>query len=484
MNGKEHPGKRRPWFRRACFKALFLLASLPVVLFFLGNLWFMLPPGRHWLAGRITSRIGFETELQRASWTPWDGVRVSGLVVSQPDALRNSVHEPLFSAASIQAWPVWRALFQKRIEFHSISIDAPRAVVPIELMAHFAGPPPAVTVTPAVASAEETPTIPTNEPPLPTVAAAAPTAVVIPPPTPTIESSPSVPAPPDLNPTGWIHIRHGSLSIVTASRPTPLMNASDFSAEVPAAGNVAASTATLEEVSVFGNRLSGRLEIPLQWQSPILQVGPVEGKLGSVPYRLFAKVARASGLPVGVEMTVPLSGIPPVGLPVGATANAEAFRTFGRFGGLLAAPRTWQGELVAEGKGLSVSLPGHPPLRFDQGIAVLMLRGGFLSCTDARLIGDDLSLLGNATVLSDSRTAAVLRVVTGLDSAQGLANGVGRATGKRMVFGALGTVDRFAADVYALGNLDGINIQLGQGGDVIDGASLLAALKAKSSPSP
>jgi hypothetical protein len=39
------------------------------------------------------------------------------------------------------------------------------------------------------------------------------------------------------------------------------------------------------------------------------------------------------------------------------------------------------------------------------------------------------------------------------------------------------------ADLDALGNLDGIQVQLGQGGDVIDGPTLLALLKAKAAAS-
>jgi hypothetical protein len=476
MTEVDHPGKLRPWFRRRLFLGLLFLLASPLLLFFLSNLWLALPCGRDWVAGKISARLGFQARISNASWSPWRGVSVSGLVIEQPEDLRGGVHEPLFAAQSIRIWPVWRAWLQKRMEVHSIEVDSPRLVVPLQLLAHLAGPaqiviapPPAVVATTPPAVAVIPPMIQAPPPPSVPPMAALPT--------------PPAAAPGPPQPTGWIHVREASLCVVSSGRAEPLFEASGFNAVIPAAGDPADSLARLSSIRILQNGIADTLELPLHWQSPALQIGPVKGQLHGVPYQLTAKVARLGNLPLEVLLEVPIKSDATVAVPGGGTASARQFRAAGRFVGLLTSPSSWQGDLVMEGNGLSLSSPPRPEFRFDQGGAIVVLRGGVLSCTDARLIGDHLSLLGNATVLSDSRSAAILRIVVPPDHARGISERIGRDVGKRIAFGTMGSPDRVGTDLYALGNLDGIQVQLGQGGDVIDGPTLLALLKAKAAAS-
>lgn len=498
MTAGAQQGKSHSWFRRRWIKVLLLLGCLPVVLFFLSNLWLALPPGRHWVAAKISKRTGFEAGVERASWSPWDGIRINGLVIQQPPALRSSVHEPLFTATSIQIWPKWMAWLQKRIEIHSIQLDAPKAVIPIELIAHLSGPPPIVQAPPVVAAASPSPTAPNQAPPPtiaaappiqgppPTIAAAPPGAVALPPPQPSIQNTPLAPAASSSVsvPTSWIHVRHGSLAIVAGSQARTLLEADHFDADLPAAGAPASSLATLESIKGLGHEVIRDLKLPLNWQSPILEIGPISAEASGIPFQLIAKLAFAGNLPIAIDLNLPPKESFKVTLPNQRLVSVDAFRAFGHFRGFVAFPASWQGDFLIEGRGLSTSLPPQADLRFDRGIAVFLLRGGLLTCTDARLIGDDLSLLGNGTVLSDSRAAAVLRIVAPPAYAHGLSERIGRMTGKRITFGTMGTPDRMGSDLYALGNLDGINVQLGQGGDLIDGPTLLALLKAKAAASP
>jgi hypothetical protein len=485
MSAGAQQGKSHSWFRRRWVKGLLLLGCLPVVLFFLSNLWLALPPGRHWVAAKISKRTGFDAGVERASWSPWDGIRISGLVIQQPPALRSSVHEPLFTATSVQIWPKWMAWLQKRIEMHSIQLDSPRAVIPIELIAHLSGPPPVLQTPPVVAAANPAPAPPADGPP-PVVAAAAPGAVELPPPQPSIQNTPTPPsAAPSISvPTAWIHVKHGSLAIVAGNQARPLLEADHFNADLPAAGGPASSLATLESIKGLGNEVIRDLKFPLNWQPPVLEIGPISAEASGIPSQLVARIAIAGNLPIAIDFNLPPKESARVTLPNQRLVAADAFRAVGRFRGFLAFPASWQGDFLIEGRGLSTSQPPQADLRFDRGIAVFLLRGGLLACTDARLISDELSLLGNGTVLSDSRGAAVLRIVAPPAYAHGLAERLGQMTGKRITFGLMGTPDRMGSDLYALGNLDGINIQLGQGGDVIDGPTLLALLKAKAAASP
>lgn len=464
------PGK----FRRRVKAGLLLLLALPLILFFLSNVWLLLPWGRNWVAAKISSRLGVQATIASASWSPWNGVCLNGLVVDQPEALRTRIHEPLFSASSIRIWPIWQAWLRRRLEIDSIEIESPRAVVPLELIAHLAGPARVVDTPPAVAVASP-PAAPT-----PMAAADLPTAVPIPAaPGPVAEPPPAPPTGHGTpQPTRWIHLHQASLSIVTTSRSRPLFEALAFNADIPAAGDPADASATLGQVLLLDHEIAKDLRIPLHWQAPLIQLGPVLGTTEGLPYQLRAQLACCGNLPLSVELDLPTKSEAHLSFPNGKSASAREFRATGRFGGLLTAPSTWQGNLLIIGRGLALDLPPRPPIKFDQGAALFVLRGGVLSCRDGRLIGDELSLLGNASMLADGRTAAVLRIVAGHDTAQGIANEVGRATGKRMAFSTLGTPDRLAADLYALGNLDGIQFQLGQGGDVIEATALLTLVKA------
>ncbi len=472
----DHPGKLHPWFRRRWFWGLLFLLASPLLLFFLSNVWLALPSGRNWVAGKISTRLGVQARISAASWSPWQGVRVSGLVIEQPEALRGGVQEPLFSADSIRIWPVWRAWLRKRMEVHSIEVDSPRLVVPVQLLAHLAGPAQIVVAPPPAVVATMPPAVAV----IPPMIQAPP-----PPPTPPIAALPAPPpaAPGPPQPTGWIHVRKASLSVVSSGRAEPLFEASGFNADIPAAGDPADSLARLSSIRIFQNELADTLELPLHWQSPTLQIGPLNGQFHGVPYRVTARMARLGNLPLEVLLEVPTKSDATATVPGGGTATARQFRAAGRFVGLLTSPSSWQGDFLIEGTGLSLFSPPRPEFRFDQGGAIVILRGGVLSCTDARLIGDSLSLLGNATVLSDSRSAAILRIVVPPDHARGISERIGRDIGKRIAFGTMGTSDRVGSDLYALGNLDGILVQLGQGGDVIDGPTLLALLKAKAAAS-
>ncbi len=478
MTEVDHPGKIRPWFRRRWFWGLLLLMFVPVVLFFLSNVWLALPSGRDWVGKRISARLGVETHISGSSWSPWNGIRVTGLVIEQPEALRSDVHEPLFSADSIRVWPVWRAWLQKRIEVHSIEVDSPRAVMPIQLLAHLSGPAHIVVAQP--------PTVVATSPPvsgIPPMIQAVPAPVAPPPPPIAVQPTPPPVAPGSPQPTGWIHVRQASLSIVSSGRAEPLLETTGFNADIPAAGDPANSVAHLTDLRILQSEVTDHLELPLSWANQILQIGPITGQLQGVPYQLSARLARVGNMPIDIQLDVPLKSDTTVVLPLGGNASARQLRAAGRFVGLLTSPSSWQGDFVIQGTGLSLTSPLRPEFKFDQGAAILVLRGGVISCPDARLIGDELSLLGNATVLSDTRGAAVLRIVVPPDYARGLSDHIGRDIGKRIAFGMMGTQDRVGSDLYALGNLDGIQVQLGQGGDVIDGPTLLTLLKAKAAAS-
>lgn len=136
-----------------------------------------------------------------------------------------------------------------------------------------------------------------------------------------------------------------------------------------------------------------------------------------------------------------------------------------RFRGLLLAPQTWQGDWVAEAKEPAGKIGGQQAA-FDRGSAIVVLRGGLLSCVDARLIGDELSFLGNATVLADGRVAAALRMVAPPANLEGIVNRFFQNQ-SGIPLTPLSTAQRTAFDVQAFGNLQQTYLQVGKDGPVM-----------------
>ena len=198
----------------------------------------------------------------------------------------------------------------------------------------------------------------------------------------------------------------------------------------------------------------------------MLSMEPMEIVSGPVKFLLAGKIARFSGLPLQIEAKLPQQALPEITLPLGAKAAAESITVNAVFRGLLLAPGTWQGDLVAESLVPSFHSTAHE-VKFDRGSAIIVLRNGVLSCVDARLTGDGLSLLGNATVLPDGRAAGIARLVAAPDSVTAIVSRIfpGIASGPSLT--PLATEQRTAFDLEAFGTTANLFLRLGREGPVV-----------------
>jgi hypothetical protein len=434
---------------------LIALAALPLVLWLAGNLWLASPFGRTWIAGKIQRRTGLEARIGGASVTPWNGLCIRRIELLQPPPLRPAVKDPLARIASIRLRPVWSSWLRGNRAWRALELDTPKLVIPAELLADLAR--------------SQTPTAPTAPP----VAAAAPTPVTPPVAAPAAPPSPSVvpEVPPQvtavaLPPTAWVHLKNGSFTLISAVSGTAWLDVSGTTGSIPIAGSPAESTLRLGSVRLSGFEVLTDLKLPLAWQSPLLTVPPFETEIHGSKLKVAGKTALLGGIPIQLEMQVPQQNAGSFPLPADGQAAAESGAGNLRFHGLLLAPGTWQGDLVAEALAPSAKVAGHDA-KFDRGSAVVVLRGGVLSCIDARLIGDDLSLLGNATLLADGRLAAALRLVAPPDAAIAIANRVFPKVPPPALT-PLSTPQRAAFDLEAFGNIRQVFLRIGREGPVVE----------------
>lgn len=453
MNPEAPIGAKRRGFRR-WQRVISCLLGLPVGIILLGNLAVSTPWACRWIALKIERRTGMETRVGGASWSPWNGAAIDDLELLQPAPLRAALKEPLVRIDSLRVTPVWKAWLRGRLEVRSIGLDTPRFFLPLELVSHITrtAPPGQQTPAPPVASAPPPPAPVQPGPPVPT-----PPVAVSPPKPP--------PAPPS-QPTGWLHLKNASFTLVHAGSRRSLIEISKITGSIPIAGDPAQADLKIDAVSAFGKELATHLTASLEWKHPLLAMKPLETEIGGYKCVLAGRIARFSGLPIQIEAQLPRQALAAVRLPFNGQASAEAVAANARFRGLLLAPGTWQGDLIAESVAPSIRLAAHET-KFDRGSAVTVLRGGVISCVDARLIGDELSLLGNATLLADGRAAGAARLVAAPESATAIASRIFPALAAPSLT-PLATPQRAAFDLEAFGNISQIFLRLGKDGPIVN----------------
>lgn len=445
--GAKRRGFRR-WLRVAsCF------SGLPVCIILLINISLSTPWACRCIASKIERRTGMKTRVGGASWSPWKGAAIDAVELLQPAPLRAALTEPLVRIDSLRITPVWRAWLRGRLEVRSIELDHPRFVLPLELVSHITRTAP-----------------PAQQPPAPPVATATPPPAPVQPgppaPTPPLAVSPPKPPTPPSHPTGWLHLKSASFTLVHAGSRRSLIDISKITGSIPIAGDPAQADLKIDTVSAFGEELATHLTASLEWKHPLLAMKPLETEIGGYKCVLAGRIASFSGLPIQIDALLPRQALAAFPLPFNGQASAEAITANARFRGLLLAPGTWQGDLVAESVAPSICVAARET-RFDRGSAVTVLRSGVISCVDARLIGDELSLLGNAMLLADGRAAGAARLVAAPESVTAIARGI-FPTLTAPSLTALSTPQRAAFDLEAFGNISQLFIRLGKDGPIIN----------------
>ncbi len=449
MENEAPTGGARRWKRW-----LLLLALLPFLAFGASNLALNSPWFLRWIAGKIEQRTTLETRIGGASWSPWNGATILDLQVEQPAVLRPIVSEPLIRISSMRIVPVWKQWLHGVPDVREITLKSPRIVLPLELVSHFA-PPVEIKTQPAPAPS------------------AAPTPQAVPPPAPATPPEATQPAappataaapPPPSAPTDFVHLSDASFALVIGG--SPILETSGISGSVPVAGKEAKSSLKISSLEMIGQKIVSDLRLPLHWQSPAISLVPTDFEFQGLKLKFAGQLALLSNLPAGFDLVLPKQPGQPIALPGGNSFAATEVTGNTRFRGLLLAPASWQADLVTTAVQPVVKFGGNES-KFDNAQTITVLRGGTLSCIDARIIGDQVSMLGNATVRSDGRAAAVLRIVAPPETTMGIVNQFFPGLKAPPAFSAMSTPQRAALDLEAFGSLGDLQFRLGKNGPLV-----------------
>jgi len=454
--------------RRGCRWLLWtagVLLALPFVIFGLSNLLLCSSWGRARIERKIQAITGQEAHVGGASWSPWNGASLYSVEIPQPQPLRPYIRQPMVSAQRLNITPAWKAWLRGTRSISSITMESPRLVLAVEAISSAIQVPGEIGIpAPAQASTSFAEGPPPLTPPVgttprgPDIRIASSTIPDFPP----DERSPQITS----IPTSWLNVRNASFQLVSAQAGKTLLEVSHISGRVPFSGNPATSTLQVGKLAFMEQMQPQPLNLEFSWNRPVLALSRLEIPLGTQKVLFAAKVAKLPGIPMELQLQAPTQPLVKIPLPRVSQIEAESIRLEGRFLGALAAPATWSGDFLAEVKGLHGTLGGRE-FSFDEGQALTLLRGHVLSCLDARLVGEEISLLGNATLLADGRAAGVMRFVATPESIQAITNHFFPGINPPPVTSPLGTPQRVAFDLHTFGKIGDMSLQLGQDGPLV-----------------
>ena len=396
--------RRRRWRRRVL--AVVVVVGLPVLVFGLSNLWLATPPGRSYVAGRISRATGLPARVGPGWWLPWSGLELRRIEIGRPPQLASAGAALVVRVGRVKVEPHWRELARGRLVPGMIVLEDPEVDLPVELLAHLAAEGGAPQER-AVVVAEPEPGV---HPAAPVAGDAGGTPELAGPAAEPVEVVPM--AEPALPATSWLIVHSGSFKVGPAAGGGCLVSIAGIDARVPLRGAAADGSLVVAELNVAGRSL-GPQQVPLRWESPRLSVTGWQPVAGPFQLGVRAQCIPSGSLPFVFECILPEQAVDPdqadapAGIAVGRIRGAVAMGGHLRMLSSLAG----QGRIEAEGVTAESMLDRSGPLKFDQCRAWGKLAGGVLQVVDARAAGDSLSLLGNAVLVADGRVGAVLRVV-------------------------------------------------------------------------
>lgn len=318
-------------------------------------------------------------------------------------------------------------------------------------------PPPSAAVPPA----NPTPTPQPSPPPATAPPASHPAPAATP-----EKPRPPIAAPALSFPTDFVQVEDASFALVLASMKTSILEGASISGKIPIAGDPGSSSLTLGSIKALGASILEKTAINFHWKSPVISITPLELDNGGFKTHTTCQLGMMPGIPVALTVDAPRQSIEPLEIPGNATLRADGATGRFIFRGQLLFPSTWQADFTTAADGIAVTADGQTN-RFDMAHTFIALRGGSLSCVDARIVGDHLSLLGNGTILSNGSTAGVLRVVAPPETTTSLVRRFFPGLQAPPAFSSMSTPQRVALDIEAAGTLGDIQLRLGKNGPLV-----------------
>jgi len=377
-----------------------------------------------WAAGKaadaLSSRLGLPVTVERVGWTPWGGARAEGVSIAQPEALAARVGEPLVEIEACRVRPDYLALLAGRAEARSVEFDAPRVRVAVEMLGAIAGSAAAPVGEPGtLAGGGGRARVRPGPPAGPQASGGASTTGPEPEEPPAEASTPT----PEVRKPVRISVRRGEFRLVRAGAGE-LAGVTGVDLDLPLFAPGSEAAGRIDRLKLLGSSIQTNVEVALDPAARVVSFLFPKASENELQCTGVVHISTANGWPFQAQLGVRLLELDlgSVGAPQGGKIKRLNLALNGQ--GWVHAPGSWAGRLRAELGELTVPVEGIG-LSFDRGTALADWSGGVLRIPDARLVGEQVSLLGNGW-LNRVEAAAVVRVVVSETLAPALSQEVAR----------------------------------------------------------
>ena len=436
-------------------------------------------------------------EVGGVTWSPWNGVTLKGVKMLQPEVLRELVSSPVLEVEQMQVQPYWSQLLRGRLRLRDILIDSPKLTVAVEMLAVLAdsgvGGEPQPSAIPSVESEPIDLSLAdagsTDE--LGADAALAKDesgagklnkgklnkGKLDPSPSPSSAAgkkqtasnlNPGNPVPPERLPAGLplnLHIKNASLDLVSANREIQLFQLEGADLELPLLGEDAAGILKVGSLKIPRVPSVTDLQQTISWKRPYLQCENPKADMGGLTFSYRVQLGLGSqsrgglALPFLLDFVLPSQKVSEVQWLNEVALEAEADEVVGRFrcSGMLQSPVTWRANMLMLGSKIKVKEShGGRDISFDEVVVPAMFRRGTLQWSGLRLIGEDVSVMGNGRLSVRGGVLAVTRLVVSPEVGQMVSralDGAGFVRHGTRWWDDLETPDRKIRDLLVSGTL-------------------------------
>ncbi|MBK1856092.1 hypothetical protein JO972_14060 [Verrucomicrobiaceae bacterium 5K15] len=454
-------GRSAPLRRRRFFKIGYWLLLLTLIGYAASNLWLSSPWGTAMAERKLKERTGMDWAVDSMSWSPWNGFTVKGASMLQPDALREKLDQPLLEVEEIQIQPHWGPLFRGHARPREVTMQRPKVMLSVEMLAAIASqssPQEVVQVQPK--------TEPATTPPKPTAKTPSQPSSSPKQPKPTVAKKPkskeTQTTAEQARPPAGLPIRvvvtDARVELVSLAKGIELLDVNGLDLDLPIFGEDAEGLVRIAELKVPGiERLAG-IEQKVVWKRPYLEIEPQSIDLGGLKVKGLAQLNLSGMRPFLIDLSMPPQAVDQLPWLERFAADVKAEQASGRLQitGSVTHPMSWRAGMVAQASQVELKeLHGNNVIRFDEVSVPAMFQQGRFRWSSVRVIGEDLSVLGNGSVSLHEGVNSVTRLVASPELAVVLKNamiGAGMVSRRRW-WEDLDTPDRQYRDIYVRGSL-------------------------------
>ncbi|NWK56904.1 hypothetical protein HW115_14870 [Verrucomicrobiaceae bacterium N1E253] len=483
---------RRLFSKRRCLRVVLYFFVGLMLLWGLSNLCLSSSWVTGMLAEKVQQRTGVPCRIDRVSWSPWNGVTVRGLEFDPSETFDSGeTVRSLLVVERIQVRPYWGPLVRGQLRLREVTIDSPELNLSVEWVREalarmldgrsLSSPAPALADSRGGGSGQDRGQGADGHADGGGTGRSARSSTdgksqgsggdeaKGPPPARDRSSAPSEQGKPEAGLPMLVRVNHAHLRCDWHAKGLTLFELKDVDFEISLMGEDSEGQLHIGNIRGLGledKKAFTKVAQKLEWKRPYLQWRMDEASLAGVQVAAHIKVLCSQDvrslklLPFAVDLVVKPQTLASVDGLDRMAMHLSGDRVEGRLvaSGLLAQPGSWRGKMHLSGSGWRLrEAHGRHDVVFDDVQIPAVYRAGTLQWGGVRLVGEDVSILGNGRVSVQQGVLSVTRLVVSPEVSEMVGRGLhgaGLARNGPAWWRNLDTPDRKVRDLLLSGSLE------------------------------